>query len=461
MTDRYRKVPSARLSRLAALGQLAGGVAGGVLAEGARRLARGERPHLSNLLLTPGNVMRVTDQLSRLRGAAMKLGQMISMDAGDVLPAELTQILSRLRDAAHFMPPAQLNRVLAEQWGADWRQRFARFDATPIAAASIGQVHRAVLHDGRTLAIKVQYPGVAASIDADVDNVATLLRISGLLPAGLDVAPLLAEAKRQLAEETDYLREAAQMRHYATLLADDPRFLAPSPVDDLTRARVLAMDFIPGRPIDELANVAQDRRDRVTGALLDLVLRELFVFGYMQTDPNFANYRWQPESDRLVLLDFGAARPVPAATQAAYRRLMAAGLAEDRMALRAALVEVGFVSPQQLQRHGPRFDAMIDVLIGHLGRPGLFDFADRSFVERIRSLATPVAEDRASWHLPPADTLFVQRKVSGTALLAIRMKTGLPLREMVAKAVGQNELPESSSAVSCSPNAEIAVAAGD
>ena len=120
MSDpRYRKVPSARLSRLASFGQLAGGIAGGVLAEGARKLASGERPRLSDLLLTPANAVRVTEQLSRLRGAAMKLGQMISMDAGDVLPAELTAILARLRDAAHFMPPAQLNKVLIAEWGAD------------------------------------------------------------------------------------------------------------------------------------------------------------------------------------------------------------------------------------------------------------------------------------------------------------------------------------------------------
>ena len=108
MSDpRYRKVPSARLSRLASFGQLAGGIAGGVLAEGARKLASGERPRLSDLLLTPANAVRVTEQLSRLRGAAMKLGQMISMDAGDVLPAELTAILARLRDAAHAARPAQ------------------------------------------------------------------------------------------------------------------------------------------------------------------------------------------------------------------------------------------------------------------------------------------------------------------------------------------------------------------
>lgn len=110
MTDRSRPVPSARLARLAAFGQLAGGVASGVVGEGLRRLARGERPQLPDLLLTPANARRVTDQLSRLRGAAMKLGQMLSMDAGDVLPAELTAILAQLRDQAHVMPPASWNR---------------------------------------------------------------------------------------------------------------------------------------------------------------------------------------------------------------------------------------------------------------------------------------------------------------------------------------------------------------
>ena len=441
MSDsRYRKVPSARLSRLASFGQMAGGIAGGVLAEGARRLAAGERPQLSQLLLTPANAARVTEQLSRLRGAAMKLGQMISMDAGDLLPAELTAILAKLRDSAHFMPPAQLNRVLVAELGPDWRRRFARFEATPLAAASIGQVHRAQLADGRVLAVKVQYPGVADSIDADVDNVATLLRLSSLLPSSLDIAPLLAEAKRQLHEEADYIREAEQMRRYHTLLAGDPAFVLPAPVADLSTGRVLAMDFVPGQNIETLQDAPAETRDAAMGALLALVLRELFEFGFMQTDPNFANYRWQPETGRIVLLDFGAARAVPAATTAAYRRLMQAGLAEDHAALRAALVEVGFVTPVTLERHGAALDAMIAVLMTHLGKPGLFDFADRSFVEQVRRQAEGVAADRAAWHIPPADTLFVQRKVSGTALLAVRMQARLPLREMVADSMAATEV---------------------
>ncbi len=428
----YRKVPSGRLSRLSSFGQLAGGVAGGMLAEGARRLASGERPRMSDLLLTPGNARRVTDQLSKLRGAAMKLGQMISMDAGDILPAELTAILAKLRDSAHYMPPAQLNGVLVAEWGADWRRKFRHFEARPIAAASIGQVHRATLPDGQQLAIKVQYPGIADSIEADVDNVASLLKLSNLLPASLDIAPLLAEAKKQLREEADYVREAQQMRHYAGLLAGEDDFLVPTPHDALSTQRILAMDYISGRPIEALEGEAQGVRNRVMTALLGLVLRELFAFGYMQTDPNFANYRWQPESGRLVLLDFGAARAIPPATVAAYTRLMKAGLAGDHDDLRDALVENAFISEASLTRHRPAMDAMIDVLMQHLGRGGEFDFSDRSFVQQLRQHGETIFADKQAWHIPPADTLFVQRKVSGTALLAIRMKARMPLKDMVA-----------------------------
>lgn len=433
MSDRFRPVPQGRLGRLAALSQLAGGVATGIMGEGLRRLAQGERPHLHDLLLTPSNARRVTDQLSRMRGAAMKLGQMLSMDAGDLLPRELALILSQLREAAHFMPAHQLQQALTAAWGADWKSHFRHFDMTPIAAASIGQVHRAVLHSGRELAVKVQYPGIAASIDADIDNVATLLRLSGLLPAGLDIAPALAEAKRQLHEEADYAREADQMRRFHQLLAADPRFVVPQPVDDLVRPTVLPMDYITGSPIEALASASQDERNSVMQSLLDLVLKELFEFGLMQTDPNFANYRWQRETGRIVLLDFGAARPVLPETAAHYRRLIAAGLSAEMSAVRDALLSMGFVSQPQMAWHRHDIEAMIVMVIAELHRDagGRFDFTDRTLVARLQARSAALAADRASWRLPPTDTLFIQRKISGMALLCRNLKVRLPILDMI------------------------------
>ena len=426
-----RAVPSGRLSRLGIFGRMAGGVAGGVISEGARRLAAGERPQMSDLLLTPANVARVTDQLSNLRGAAMKLGQMISLDAGDMLPKELTDILARLRNQAYHMPPAQLQAVLAAQWGKDWRRRFARFGASPIAAASIGQVHKALTHDGRELAVKVQYPGVRESIDADVDNVATLLKISGLLPKAIDIAPLLAEAKRQLHEEADYIREGAQMARFASLLADAPDFIVPVLDPEFSGDRVIAMSFVAGTSVESLVDAPQEERDQVMQRLIALVLRELFEFGLMQTDPNFANFRYQRDTGKLVLLDFGAVRAVDPATASGYRALLMAGLDNDRDRARVAAVEAGFLNDLTATRHRASLDRMIDVVMTEMNKPGPFDFGDRAFVSVLRDQGIEIAEDREAWHIPPIDTLFVQRKISGTALLAARLKARVDVRAMV------------------------------
>lgn len=428
---RHRAIPSSRAARLGAFGRLAGGVASGMLGEGARRLARGERPRMRDLVLTPGNVGRLADRLSHLRGAAMKLGQMISMDAGDLLPPELAAILAQLRSQAHRMPPEQLRRVLDSEWGPDWRRRFARFNATPIAAASIGQVHRATLPDGRELAIKVQYPGVRESIDSDVDNVATLLRVSGVLPRELDLAPLLTEAKRQLHEEADYEREATQMTRFADWLDGHADYVVPRPLPELTTARVLAMDFIDGIPIEALADAPQEQRDAAMRDLMALVLREMFEFGAMQTDPNFANYRFQPDAGRLVLLDFGAARDVEPATAQGYRSLLSAGLSGDRDAVREAAQAAGFLGEAAVARHRPLVDRMIDIVVTEMNRPGPFDFGDRGFVEVLREQGMEMAADRSTWHIPPVETLFVQRKVSGTALLAARLEARVDVRELV------------------------------
>lgn len=429
--QRARAVPRGRLSRLGVFGKLAGGVAGGVIAEGARRLADGQRPRINDLLLTPGNMGRVADQLSHLRGAAMKLGQMISMDTGDFLPPELTQILARLRDRAHHMPPAQLQQVLAHEWGADWRRRFARFDATPLAAASIGQVHRAMTHDGRDLAIKVQYPGVRDSIDADVDNVATLLRVSGVLPKTIDIAPLLAEAKRQLHEEANYRREGEQLVRFGDLLTDSDDYVVPAFDAEFSGDAVLAMGYVDGVAIETLVDADEAVRNAAMRALIALVLRELFEFGLMQTDPNFANYRYQPTTGKLVLLDFGATRVIGQETADGYARLLAAGVAGDRDAVRDAAVAAGFLGPAAVDRHRTLVDRMIDVILGEMGREGVFDFGDRGFVGVLREQGMAMASDRETWHVPPIDTLFVQRKISGTALLAARLRAKVDVRAMV------------------------------
>ncbi|WP_307877409.1 MULTISPECIES: AarF/UbiB family protein [unclassified Rhizobium] len=191
------------------------------------------------------------------------------------------------------------------------------------------------------------------------------------------------------------------------------------------------MDFVAGIPIESLANASQMQRNAASEALLDLLLKELFSFGLMQTDPNFANYRWQPDSDRIVLLDFGATRIVEPETAGAYRDILRAGIAGDVDHVRNALVAIGFVSEAQIARHRVAINAMIAIGLehAHTSRDGLFDFADRQFVAVIRDLAAPVIDDSASWRLPPPDKLFLQRKISGMVLLFTRLQARLPLLE--------------------------------
>ncbi|MBC7505497.1 MAG: AarF/ABC1/UbiB kinase family protein, partial [Sandarakinorhabdus sp.] len=388
-----------------------------MIAEGARQLAKGQRPTLAGLLLTPGNALKVTQQLANLRGAAMKMGQLLSMDSGEFLPPALAEIMARLRADATPMPPAQLQTVLARSWGKDWRQQFERFDVRPIAAASIGQVHRARHRDGRDLAIKVQYPGVRASIDSDVDNVATLVRLSGQLPSTIDIAPMLAEAKCQLHEEADYRREGQCLARFGALLADDADYVVPAFHGDLSTRDVLAMDFVGGVAVESLVGAPQAVRDRVMALMIALCLRELFTFRLMQTDPNFANYRYDLATGQLILLDFGATRAFDDDLVGNYRSLLRAGMAADSSAARAAMLAIGLYDTATPAKHQAAILRLFDTAFAPLRAGGRFDFPANSMATAVRDEGLSIAADRDFWHIPPIDVLFLQRKFGGLFLL--------------------------------------------
>lgn len=423
-------VPGNRWSRLARLGGLASGVAGGMLAEGFRQFAQGKRPSMGDLLLTPANARRVTDQLAQLRGAAMKVGQLISMDAGDLLPPELAEIMARLRADAHPMPMSQLVVVLNTHWGEGWDRHFERFSFTPMAAASIGQVHAARTKDGRHLAIKVQYPGVRQSIDSDVDNVATLLRISGLLPAKLDIAPLLAEAKQQLHAEANYIDEGKWLRRYGELLADSPEFTVPSMHRDLSTASILAMTYVGGEPIELLLKEPQAERNRVASLLFTLLFREIFEFKLIQTDPNFANYRYDRQSRQLILLDFGATRAYPTATVNAYKRLIFASINGDYSAMNDAACTIGYFQADiQAQQRQTVLD-IFSLACEPLRHAGPYHFGSTNLAVRIRDAGMILGRDRDFWHTPPAAALLLHRKLGGLYLLAARLKAQVDVGEI-------------------------------
>ena len=388
---------------------------------------------MNDLLLTPANAFNVMHQLAHLRGAAMKVGQLLSMDAGEILPRELADILGRLRSEAHQMPQRQLRATLDRQWGRDWERNFDSFSFQPIAAASIGQVHRARTRDGRELAIKIQYPGVRGSVDSDVDNVASLLRMSGLLPKALDISPLLRQAKQQLHEEADYEREGRYLKRFVALLAGSPDFLLPDVHFDLTSKDVLAMSHVEGESLEFMEAAPQALRDRIVTLLINLVLRELFEFGLMQTDPNFANYRYNIATQRLVLLDFGAVREFSPAITQNYRILLRAGIAGDRTSASRAALELGLFAKQIPRARQDTVMALFDMAMQPLRYDGVFDFGTTDIAARLRDGGMSIAANRDNWNIPPMDILFLQRKIGGIFLLARRLKARVHIRTSLKK----------------------------
>jgi predicted unusual protein kinase regulating ubiquinone biosynthesis (AarF/ABC1/UbiB family) len=420
--DEARAIPTSRAGRLASMARMAGSVAGGMLAEGTRQLRAGKRPKARDMLLTPGNARRVAEQLSTMRGAAMKVGQILSMDTGEFLPRELADILARLRDDARYMPAAQLHSVMREAYGPEWESLFYNFTIKPLAAASIGQVHKTISPDGREIVLKVQYPGVVGSIDSDVDNIASLLRLSGLLPTGFDLQPLLDDAKLQLKDEADYLKEAEFLQAFGDLLSDDKRFVLPEVLPELTHRNVLAMTYVSGSPIDAIIDLPQAERDRVMTALIELMLLELFELRMVQTDPNFANYQYRRQTGQIVLLDFGATRRFKAGFVNNYKKLARAAIKGDKVKLAAAAEKLGFaVGDTDSDYH----DVVLQVLmiaLEPLRNDAPYDFARSTMARDLSTLAENVSGYRDFWRAPPTDAVYFHRKVAGMYLLATRLK---------------------------------------
>lgn len=433
--QRRSRVPAGRVERLARLSLLAAELAAGGIYEGARRAlgAGSAAAETASALLSPENAERLARRLSKLRGAAMKLGQMLSLESADILPPAFAEALAALRASADTMPASQLRRVLGREYGKGWEQRFERFDFEPIAAASIGQVHAVRTRDGRELALKIQYPGVARSIDSDVDNVAALLHASRILPLEIDVSGIVTEAKRQLRQETDYEIEAANLRRYRELVADEPELWVPRVHADLTTRRVLAMDFARGLPIEELRapDTPQARRDAAGALLQRLLFRELFEFRFVQTDPNFANYLVEPETGRILLLDFGATRKYDAEFIGHYANLCRSVIRNDRNGVLDAAVGIGY-----LRRDDPkeRLRSALDLMFlvcEPLRHPGPYDFAQTTLAARARDAGFDLAFRKGFLRAPPPEAVFLHRKLAGTFLLSSRIRARVDVRAVL------------------------------
>ena len=352
-------VPSSRLSRAFGFASLGAGLAIGTLGELARRTlgntTNSKHNNDSLVLSNDANAQRLSDSLRRMRGAAMKLGQMLSIQDESIAPPALTNALAQVRKGAEAMPKHQLMSQLDTEWVEGWKDKVILEDM-PFAAASIGQVHRGTLLSNSDapmkVAVKVQYPGVADSIESDLSNLSMLVKATGLAPPGLFLDNVIRVGRDELKVECDYLREMENHKRFEELIASDSilaadRFAVPKIYEDLCTERVLVTEYVRGGTIDKVVDLDQSERNRIGRAILRLTMLELFVWRFMQTDPNWGNFLYDVRTRTTYLIDFGAAREYDAEFVRGYLNIVTANANRDEDALMKESIRMGFLTGEE------------------------------------------------------------------------------------------------------------------
>lgn len=432
------KVPSSRFGRIWNYSGLAAGMFAGAVSESFSRVTGGGGQ--GSLMLSPANMERLVSKLSKMRGAALKLGQMMSFQDSKMLPAPIQEVLQRVQDRADYMPSWQRDRVLVTNLGSEWRDLFEDFEEKPIAAASIGQVHRATLKkNGAKVAVKIQFPGVAESINSDLDNLGILLAATKLLPKGLYLNKTIDNARTELGWECDYEREAKCAERYRSLLAtEDDVFSVPKIYPEACGKQVLTMEFMDGVGVTRIRSFTQEQRDWIGTQILRLCLREITEFRFMQTDPNWTNFLYNAERDRLVLLDFGASREYPDQFITQYVQLLAAASRTDREGVRILSEELGYLtgheSKTMLDAHTASVLTLAEPFLE--SAPEVYDFRDQTITERVKEQIPVMIKERLA--PPPEETYSLHRKLSGAFLLCARLGSRVRCREMFEQSLAKS-----------------------
>ena len=399
--------------RFVRVGGLVGRVGVSMLGEQAAGLFReGPVRQLKKADNAVRNAARIAETLGQMKGAAMKVGQMLSLHEG-LLPPEVSAILSTLQKEAPSVSFDVMEVELRRELD-NFDELFESIETDAFAAASIGQVHRGVLRDGREVAVKIQYPDVQRMVEADLKNLKVLLGNLIRLFSDIDFDPIWEEVRERLFEELDYLNEADNIRRTSAIQAECIDIIVPNVVQEASTRRVLTMEFVDGIPPAQAASqqYPQELRDQWGVALFEFNLRSLLEHRFLHADPNFANFAFR-EDGKVVVYDYGCMKEIPADLAAGYARLVDAVLARRKTAIPGLLQDMGVFKeggePLPREMTDPYFDLVQDVV--RASPPYTFG-EDSSIYETLYELGMSNWENASDIRFP-RDVVFINRTFAG------------------------------------------------
>lgn len=339
------------------------------------------------------------------------------------------------------MPTHQMIKQMESQLGTNWRDKFDEFDESPFAAASIGQVHRAKLTIGsiaKDVVVKVQYPGVAKSIESDLKNLTMLVKMTGLAPKGLFIDNVVRVGRDELKVECDYLREKDHQKRFKHLVESDPilsrqRFVVPDVIDELTTAEVITSEFCPGGTIDKVIHLSQQERNRIGTHILYLTIQELFVWRFMQTDPNWGNFLYDVGTGTTFLIDFGATREYSKSFVDGYLRIVCANANRDDKTMLEMSHQMKFLNGDEnsimLEAH-----KMSGFTVGEpFASDEPFNFRDSNISSRLGEHSSVFMQHRLT--PPPEEVYTLHRKLAGAYMLCIKLGASVDCRSLLRNVV--------------------------
>jgi len=413
------KIPKGRVRRSAKLGSVVGGQAARYAGTKATNVGRSEESSKERLEQRHlETAMKMVGALGQMKGAAMKLGQFASFIDTEFIPEEYREIyqeqLAKLRTDAPAMPWEKVEKVLEEEYdGEPLSELFAEFEHEAFAAASIGQVHKAELLDGRAVAVKIQYPGIAEALDADLRNAGTIVRLARALAPGLDAKAIAKELRERVMEELDYEYEAQNQRTFSRAYRDHPFIYVPEVITRLSRRRVLVTELVEGLDFEQVKELPHEERSRFGEIVFRGSFGSIYHLQHFNADPHPGNYMLLDDG-RVAFIDFGMTKKLDNEQIVLEQRAFDAASRDDPDAFRAALHDLGFI------KNPSKLDA--ERLLEHMGAVGGWYIEDREIeisAKRVMKIIESTNDPRSEYYdlmrreAMPADELMGRRMEIG------------------------------------------------